>query len=556
MKSSRWQLGLPLFGKELIEQSARRRTYAVRMIYAGLLFTYAFFELNFYLGRFGQSFEILGTGQQIFSSLVKAQFVGIYIFMPAMVSGAIAGEKEKNTLVTLMITRLSSLTILFEKMLSRLIPMMTILLVSTPLLAFAYSLGGVTQAELWSSIWLLFLTCVQVASFTLMCSAFCSTTVSAFFATYMLGLFFMLPFTACIASSYASGPGGPTGFNSQVIVHSVILMFTSGVFFMLSLAFLVERAMVQPRNFLLDFFKGLDRFFVNLNDATTGGVILIKDTAQLPNDEAIGWLETSKKSLGTVRYLVRVLVVVEMPLLFFLTVSTRNTGGPSSEVAMVLLSIVWVIAVLMISVKSTTLISSERAHQTLDVLLTTPMTGREIMQQKFRGVQRLIGVMAVPFATIVFFELWWSDFRLNMTNLNYALCSFLSILIYLPLVAWLSFWIGIKIKSQARAILTALILLGAWILLPLTTSPPQFGPARGIGLLSVLSPAQIMINNETRLASFTWILLHFLCCGGFLFYLRSLCMMKADEYLGRCGDGAFSAGNQSAALVETAPIRA
>lgn len=561
MTASRWQIGLPLFGKELIEQSARRRTYVIRIVYAGILFFYAFIELDSYLARYGQSFQILGTGKTIFEKLVWAQFIGIYVFMPAMVSGAIAGEKESNTLVTLMITRLGPLTILFEKLLSRLIPMLTILLVSTPLLAFSYSLGGVTQVELWSAIWLLLLTCIQVASFTLMCSAFCSTTVSAFFATYLIGLFFMFPFTACIMSSYG-GVGraglGSGGLDSGIIVHSIILMFTSGVFFMLALAFLVERAMVQPRNFLLDFFKGLDRFFINLNDATTGGVILIKDTSSLPKDEAIGWLETSKKSLGTVRYLVRVLVTIEMPLLLFLAISTDSMrpARSNSEAATVLLCIVWVIAVLMVSVKSTTLIASERAHQTLDVLLTTPLSGREIMLQKFRGVQRLMAVMAVPFVTIFFFQLWWSGFWVNATTFNYAVCSFLSVLIYLPLVAWLSFWIGIKIKSQTRGILTALILLSAWILLPLPVAPSLWFDASGY--FSVLSPATIIMFNETSdlPLPFIWNFFHFVCFGGILFFVRQVCLMNADEHLGRCGDGALPVGLHDSVVSKTAPVRA
>ena len=41
-------------------------------------------------------------------------------------------------------TRLGPFTILFEKLLSRLVPMFTFLLLSLPLMAFAYSLGGVS----------------------------------------------------------------------------------------------------------------------------------------------------------------------------------------------------------------------------------------------------------------------------------------------------------------------------------------------------------------------------------------------------------------------------
>jgi hypothetical protein len=38
MKRSRLSVGLPLLAKELVEQSARRRTYIIRVVYACLLF--------------------------------------------------------------------------------------------------------------------------------------------------------------------------------------------------------------------------------------------------------------------------------------------------------------------------------------------------------------------------------------------------------------------------------------------------------------------------------------------------------------------------------------
>ena len=173
---------LPLLAKELVELSAKRRTYVLRLVYGSLLFVIAYFQYgNILMRNSNNPFSVLGHGKEMFEQLVWLQFGGIYIFMPAMACGAITQEKERNSLGLLLITRLSPTTILFEKLVSRLIPMFTFLLLSLPLLAFAYSLGGVTQIQLWGSCLLLSLTCIQVATFALMCSAFCGTSISAFF---------------------------------------------------------------------------------------------------------------------------------------------------------------------------------------------------------------------------------------------------------------------------------------------------------------------------------------------------------------------------------------
>jgi len=66
---------------------------------------------------------------------------------------------------------------------------------------------------------------------------------------------------------------------------------------------LLQRAFVPPRNLLLEFFKGLDKFFEDLNTRPRVGScwcgISIRDRCFDP----IAWRETRKRSLGTVRYL-------------------------------------------------------------------------------------------------------------------------------------------------------------------------------------------------------------------------------------------------------------
>ena len=112
--------------------------------------------------------------------------------MPALVCGSITIEKERNTLGTLLLTRLSPFAIVLEKLGSRIVPMFTFLLLTFPVLAYVYSLGGVDTNVLLGTIWLLGCECLLYASICLLCSSWFMTTVSAFVCSYVIVLLLLM----------------------------------------------------------------------------------------------------------------------------------------------------------------------------------------------------------------------------------------------------------------------------------------------------------------------------------------------------------------------------
>ena len=139
---------MPLLGKELAEQAARKRTYVLRCAYAALLFI-AFCVVFYGEAREVRSgFELLGRGRGMFVALVYIQFVGVLAFLPATMSGVITQEKEQRSLELLLLTDLRPSEILLQKYLGHLIPIFTFLLLSLPLLAICYAFGGVSPEYL------------------------------------------------------------------------------------------------------------------------------------------------------------------------------------------------------------------------------------------------------------------------------------------------------------------------------------------------------------------------------------------------------------------------
>lgn len=170
----------PLFRRELTELAQRRRTYLVRVIGAVALLTFVLYTV---IGltqtsvalttpgfRSGAPFGVsggLGVGGQVFHVVVPLLFLMIPALLPAQCCSAITAEKEQNTFSTLLLTRLTPTTIILEKLLSRIVPMLTLLLLISPVLAYVYSLGGVDPGMLLGAVWLLFCDCLLFAALSL-----------------------------------------------------------------------------------------------------------------------------------------------------------------------------------------------------------------------------------------------------------------------------------------------------------------------------------------------------------------------------------------------------
>jgi ABC-type transport system involved in multi-copper enzyme maturation permease subunit len=593
-------LGLPLLGKELIEQAARKRTYVIRVAYATLLFfaAYLFFYETLKVGLVSPQ-AVLGRGREMYQTLVILQFIGIYVFTPAITCGVLTHEKERASLQLLFLTRLGPWTILFEKLLSRLIPMLGFLILSLPLFAFAYSLGGIAPQYLWGGVWLLLISVLQMGTLALMCSAYFRTTVGAFVASYLFaaimifgpfvfwtlaavfsfegsGLLWRIveygwrinrdlllpdvtmlewPFVgmAEFVSSpvFRSGKPAATVFLA-VVVQSMPILLSSFAFLLLARLFIVRRAFVRPRNPLLDFFKSLDRVFARLNENRwTKGIVLIRDAVPLPDDEPVAWRETTRRSLGQTRYLLRIFLAIEIPLIVLCLMLTIATPDGSAEIGSYLIFFLWGLAVILVSVQSASLIAGEKSHQTLDVLCATPLTAREIIRQKFRGVRRLILVLLVPFVTAFGFACWWHDIDLGRqfygprySTWLYLTCAALSVGVYLPMVAWLALWIGLRTRTQTRAIIGSLAALIGWCVGPILfcVVPLAIVTAseRGLEFTVFFSPMMIIILNELnglhyffRESPWVGVILNFIGYGLALVAFRRLCLKEADRLLGR-----------------------
>ncbi len=508
---------LPLLRRELTELSSRRRTYVIRfagaiVVLSIVLIYYSTIVSSINSGAYGYGYgygsgnpnRMFGAGGTIFTEMVPILFISVQLLMPALICGSITIEKERNTIGTLFVTRLTPMTIVLEKLGSRLVPMFTFLLLTFPVLAFVYSLGGVETTLLLGTMWLLFCECLLYASIGLLCSSWFATTVSSFICSYMLAALltvFSVMFTAETETVRLTpfflwlelfrGNIGGNGSSFYLLPDSGGLLQTTGqlmfigaatipslvataMFVLLARVFLIRRAFISSSSVLLKLFKIVDGFFTRLNDRTTGGVVLMKDYNSLPVFDPVAWRERSKKSLGKARYLFRILVVVEGPTLFICVGAATLTERTDFSGLRALLQLVWVVAAMILAMKGATVISAERVRETLEALLSTPLSAKEILTQKIAGMQRLMVILAIPVLSVHLTLLLLNvDLRSMVTNASfrlifcvlwYSVSVVLTTFLSMQILSWLSVLLGLRSQSQSRSAMTAICLIAGWVL--------------------------------------------------------------------------------------------
>ncbi|MCP4174514.1 MAG: ABC transporter permease subunit, partial [Fuerstiella sp.] len=177
---------LPLLKRELIELAQRKRTYVLRCICLcafALVFLTFYAELN---SRAVNMMWMLGRGREMSSVLFVTLMVTIYALAPAMACAAITSEKEKQTLGLLLISRLTPHGIVLEKICSRMLPLLSLVIVAAPLFGITYLFGGISFRDTSLGLMILLFTIFQITAVAIFCSAVLETGIAAFWATYLI----------------------------------------------------------------------------------------------------------------------------------------------------------------------------------------------------------------------------------------------------------------------------------------------------------------------------------------------------------------------------------
>jgi ABC-type transport system involved in multi-copper enzyme maturation permease subunit len=568
------RFGLPLLTREMLQQAQRRSTYIIRVSAAVGLTAVALIVLAEQWWRFGHNqnpFALLGGGRYLLESVVYTLFTGIYGLLPLLSCGAITDERERNSLDLLLLTKLGPWTIIFEKILSRLLLMVALVLLSLPILAFAYSLGGVDDWMLLATVWLLFLASFHVIALSVLASTICRSTIVAYLLTCGLGMLVILAPPLIeeaglmrIQHEYRMFP--PVVFEVMVwrispsfaVLFDVTLPLTLVSFGAVALSrfYLTQPAPLSGAGRTKLLLKMLDAVICRALSRMKRSPHTLAAGRRLPVERPLVWKETFSGMLRNVRH--RRYVTVATTILILLGCWWAATEGPyaDEELALVYFATAGLIAMAVVA-RAATLFSSERSRQTLDILLVTPMTNRQLLQDKFGGINQMIAVVAVPLLVLLVCdglikEFIWSAARHNRRYDDgyefsfwlYLISQIVTVWIYLQMLAWLSVLVGLKIRRPIAAMITSLAAIFAWGTLPIVVTVMYFeffriGRSDFSMMYLLSSPFPYLLLNqvgelrELRAPPVVLFVLNTLIYGGAMLGLRALCFSKVGMLLQR-----------------------
>ncbi len=134
----------PVFAFEWMQSARRWQIYAARSgIVAILLAGLTIVWLEELAGQGEATFQRLAeVGQDFSMTVVLTQFALVLLVAPAMTAGAICQDKTNGTLAHLLVTDLSSAEIVLGKLAARLVPVLGLIASSLPIVAISTLLGG------------------------------------------------------------------------------------------------------------------------------------------------------------------------------------------------------------------------------------------------------------------------------------------------------------------------------------------------------------------------------------------------------------------------------
>jgi len=327
---------------------------------------------------------------------------------------------------------------------------------------------------------------------------------------------------------------------------------------------LFERAFVQRRNPFGHQFKQLDQYWKDLRKLLRA-ILRKRDPEAHADAEQV--IQRGLGALGDQRdwslwgfLMARMQVpnVLAFAIIFgvialIVLVASVMLDPKSGGAFMVVVGGLWILALLTVPIQSANAVASERINERLGAILTTPLTAREILDEWLapigRWVQFLTRPMIVVFVVEAMVKFTTQDPKdSRWTNLAlYLGISLLTVWIYPALVQWSCFWIGLRIRNQIRALMTSLLLVVAWCIIPLVASgyliqtglvPPDWNePLRFVSPVTIIGTAEMLgkaasdspVTSDMVVMAFVQLGLAAALTG----WIRRLCLTNADRYLGR-----------------------
>lgn len=388
----------PIFSREALTSPRQLKTYLIR---TGYLF--AFFVLFYTASQatFGwQQYRSLGStarfGAYVFQIFSFVQLT-LMIFAGLLFSaGNVASEKDRRTMLLLLMTDLKDRELVLGKLLASLLMVFTLLLCSLPLFVFIRILGGVSLSQIGWAVAITAASTYAAGSWGVLVAFWREKT----FQTLSMGLLGFVAFLGVVELvTFVVGADSTAGRWIGALDPYRALLQVVSPFATSQLSRIGELNQWQPFCTLVGLAVILNVLtIVNLrrwNPSKTVFIAVKEDEsggrtrqARTVWNRPIAWREIMTKAYGRKVFLIKLAYLLFSGFLGYVMLSGSSSAlalGMISwpGVGLVLLSL---LSLLLINAQAVTSITSERDGQTLEVLLVTEISAKEFVWGKLMGV--------------------------------------------------------------------------------------------------------------------------------------------------------------------------
>ncbi|MFY9255792.1 MAG: ABC transporter permease [Fuerstiella sp.] len=445
----------PIFAREALTAPRRLRHYLLRSGYIAcllvLLYTIRQATIGFQDTQF--SGDIASFGSLVFGVFALLQLTLGMFFATLFTAANIAQEKDRRTLILLLMTDMRSRELAFGKLFASLLVVGVLMAASVPVFCALRLLGGVTWSQIfWAEA---IVAATFLASGTWGClvafwreKTFQTLAVSVlgvvlFVAVAeglvtLLGVESAIGFWAAKASPYRALLGvlnplsaSTSGVAEVSAVESVCMML--GLAAALSLYTVVRLRVWNPSQQLRQSgmiavqpgVAGADSIPASSEETTP----TTRKHHRSVWDNPVTWKEVVTRGYGRKVVVIKLAYVVLAALIGYSVVSGDSDDqslvlGMVSPAAAAFLGI-GVISLLLINAQAVTSISTERDANTLDILLATDINAKEFMTGKIIGaVWNAREMILVPMGLLVWMMFNGSTNALSVENLIYLLIAY------------------------------------------------------------------------------------------------------------------------------------
>jgi len=430
----------PLFAREVLTVPRPLKHFLVRSGYVGVLaiLMYTAAQTTFGWQRVRNVGDIARFGQTVFQVLAIVQLTLMLFFSVLFAAGNVAQEKDRRTLLLLLMTDLRDSEFVFGKLAASLLLPAVLLAVSAPVLALVRLLGGVSLDQLL---------CVLALSAASGFTAGCWGTLVAFWrektfqtlAISLIGIVLTLgliegivvllgpesslsalagtlnPFRALgrVLDPFSSDAG--LAYQTAALVSAVQL---SGIGIVLSLVTILRLRAWNPSRATAE--------SAARDEAAAARVRPPRTVWNLP----VLWREMRTKAYG------RKVVLIKLAYLLIAGFAIGSVLGGTSQglilgmitpvgAAFVGLSL---LTMLLVNAQAVTSLTTERDAGTLELLLVTDVTAREFILGKLGGV--LYNSKELILTPLLFVAWYHIQGLLSLENLVYVSLGYLTLVLF------------------------------------------------------------------------------------------------------------------------------